>query len=94
MPQLLNVVTPELAEVVGTLRGAILEEIDFKLEATRTEQFADFLERSPELQGLVTVPKVYRQASADRVLTLERLYGVPLTDLDSVRTHAHCSHVS
>jgi hypothetical protein len=73
---------------VATLRGAILEEIDFTLEATRTEQFATFLARSPELQGLVTVPAVYRQASAKRVLTLERLYGVALSDLESVRQYA------
>lgn len=86
--QLLGVVTAELSDVVATLRGAILEEIDFTLEATRTEQFATFLARSPELQGLVTVPAVYRQASAKRVLTLERLYGVALSDLESVRQYA------
>jgi len=86
--ELLGLVTPELSAVVGTLRGAILEEIDFQLEATRTEQFATFLARSPELGGLVTVPKVYRQASATRVLTLERLYGVSMTDLDAVRQYS------
>ena len=86
--ELLGVVTSELSEVVGTLREAILEEIDFTLEATRTEQFASFLERSPELSPLVTVPKVYRQASAARVLTLERLYGVSMTDLDTVRQYS------
>ena len=85
--QLLGVVTAELSDVVSTLRGAILEEIDFELEATRTEQFATFLGRSPELAGAVTVPKVYREASAKRILTLERLYGVPLIDLDSVRKY-------
>merc|ERR1719454_1429401 len=86
--ELLGVVTSELSDIVGTLREAILEEIDFKLEAERTEQFASFLASSPELQGLVTVPKVYRQASARRILTLERLYGVPLADLESVRQYA------
>jgi len=85
--QLLGAVTSELVEVIETLRDAILEETDFTLEATRTEQFADFLARSAELQGLVTVPAVYRDASAARVLTLERLYGVPLTDLDAVRQY-------
>ena len=80
----LSHVTPQ---VVGTLRAAILEEIDFKLEAERTEQFATFLSRSPELTGVVTVPKVYRSASATRILTLERLYGVPLADLESVRKY-------
>ena len=86
--ELLGVVTEELSDVVGVLRAAILEEIDFKLEAQRTEQFADFLARSPELAGLVTVPRVYRQASATRILTLERLYGVALTDLESVRKYS------
>lgn len=74
--------------MVGTLREAILEEIDFTLEATRTEQFATFLSRNAELAPLVTVPKVYRQASANRVLTLERLYGVSMTDLETVRQYS------
>jgi len=81
-------------DVVGTLRGAILEEIDFVLEAQRTEQFGEFLARSPELAGRVTVPKVYRAASATRVLTLERLYGVSMTDLESVRTYSDSPEVA
>ena len=85
--QLLGAVTSELTEVVEVLRAAILEEVDFELEAKRTEQFAEFLARSPELAGVVTVPAVYRESSATRVLTLERLYGVPLTDLESVRKY-------
>lgn len=92
--QLLGVVTSELSEVVGVLREAILEEIDFKLEAKRTEQFAEFLARSPELESLVTVPKVYPSASAARVLTLERLYGVSLTDLDSVRKYSDSPEIA
>jgi predicted unusual protein kinase regulating ubiquinone biosynthesis (AarF/ABC1/UbiB family) len=92
--QLLGVVTAELNEVVGTLREAILEEIDFGLEATRTEQFAEFLSRQPELSGVVTVPKVYREASAGRVLTLERLYGVALADLESVRKYSESPELS
>ena len=42
-------------------------------------------------QGAVTVPRVYPSASAARVLTLERLYGTSLTDLEvstCVRTQA------
>lgn len=85
--ELLGLSTSDLSEIVSTLRSAILEEIDFTLEATRTEQFATFLKRSPELAPLVTVPKVYRQASASRVLTLERLYGVSMTDLETVRKY-------
>ena len=57
-------------------------------QATRTEQFAQFLSRSPELSGRVTVPAVYRRASAARVLTLERLYGTSMTNLDAVRRYS------
>jgi len=39
------------------------------------------------MQSVVTVPKVFRGTSAKRVLTLERLYGAPLTDLDLVRQY-------
>jgi len=85
--QLVGLVSDDLGEIVSTIREAILEELDFKLEAERTVQFGEFLDRSPELSGLVTVPKVYPSASASRVLTLERLYGKPLTDLDSVRKY-------
>ena len=78
----------ELSEIVGEIRRAILEEVDFTLEAQRTSQFADFLATRPELQGVVTVPRVYPAVSAARVLTLERLYGVSLTDLDAVRAYS------
>jgi aarF domain-containing kinase len=78
----------ELSEIVGEIRRAILEEVDFTLEAQRTSQFADFLLTRPELQGVVTVPRVYPAASAARVLTLERLYGVSLTDLEAVRAYS------
>ena len=40
---------------------------------------------APPPQDAVTVPRVYPSASAARVLTLERLYGTSLTDLE-VRT--------
>ena len=84
----------ELSDLVGEIRRAILEEVDFTLEAQRTTQFAEFLASQPALQGVVTVPKVYPQASAARVLTLERLYGVSLTDLDAVRQYSSTPEVA
>ncbi|KAL6503799.1 hypothetical protein OROGR_025722 [Orobanche gracilis] len=33
-----------------------------------------------------TAPKVYEEYSTKRVLTMERLYGVPLTDLNSINS--------
>ena len=83
--ELVGLATSELTDVVSTLRDAIFEETDFLKEAQRTTQFREFLDRAGGLADQVTVPKVYPQASSRRVLTLERLYGVPMTDLDVVK---------
>ena len=41
-----------------------------------------------------TVTQVYREASATRVLTLERLYGVSMTDLETVRQYSESPEVA
>ncbi|KAF6138917.1 hypothetical protein GIB67_025646 [Kingdonia uniflora] len=61
----------------------MLEEVDFRKEAANIESFRRYLE-AMGLNGQATAPKVYQSCSSRRVLTMERLYGVPLTDLDSI----------
>ena len=61
----------------------MLDEVDFKKEAANIESFRRYLE-AMGLTRQATAPKVYPQYSTRRVLTMERLYGVPLTDLDSI----------
>jgi len=85
--QLFGLATADLSEIIGTLREAIFEETDFLQEAKRTTEFAAFLARSEEQSAGVTVPKVYPQASSQRILTLERLYGVSMADLEAVREY-------
>lgn len=63
----------------------MLEEVDFKKEAKNIESFRRYLEKMG-LTRLATAPKVYHQCSTRRVLTMERLYGVPLTDLGSIQS--------
>lgn len=63
----------------------MLEEVDFKKEAANIEAFRRYLE-TMGFSRLATAPKVYYQCSTKRVLTMERLYGVPLTDLDSINS--------
>lgn len=63
----------------------MLEEVDFKKEATNIETFRRYLE-AMGLTFQAKAPEVYRHCSTRRVLTMERLYGVPLTDLDSIRS--------
>jgi ubiquinone biosynthesis protein len=59
--------------LVAEFDRAITAELDFTLEADNAERFTrNFLDFEP---GVVTFPKVYRQASSKRVLTLEFLPG-------------------
>lgn len=63
----------------------MLEEVDFYKEAANIEAFRRYLE-AMGLTGEATAPKVYQYCSTRQVLTMQRLYGVPLTDLDSIRS--------
>jgi len=61
----------------------MLEEVDFYKEAANIEAFRRYLE-AMGLTGNATAPRVYQYCSTKKVLTMQRLYGVPLTDLDSI----------
>lgn len=65
------------------IRESMLEEVDFQKEAANIESFRRYLE-AMGLTQQATAPKVYYQCSTKRVLTMQRLYGVPLTDLDTI----------
>ncbi|CAN7141804.1 unnamed protein product [Brassica rapa subsp. narinosa] len=72
-----------LVGIVKDIRESMLEEVDFNKEAKNIESFKRYLE-TMGLSGQATAPRVYKHCSSRRVLTMERLYGVPLTDLDSI----------
>ncbi|KAK2982395.1 hypothetical protein RJ640_026238, partial [Escallonia rubra] len=74
-----------LVAIVKDIRESMLEEVDFNKEAANIESFRRYLV-SMGLTRQATAPKVYQRCSSRRVLTMERLYGVPLTDLDSIRS--------
>jgi len=67
-----------LAGILSEIRRTVFEECDFVKEAENLQIFSDFL-KATENDRVVT-PKVFPQASSRRVLTMERLYGIPLTD--------------
>ncbi|MQM18303.1 hypothetical protein Taro_051290 [Colocasia esculenta] len=71
--------------IIQDIKESMLEEVDFQKEAANIESFRRYLE-SMGLTGQATAPKVYQHCSTKRILTMERLYGVPLTDLDSIRS--------
>lgn len=74
-----------LSAIVSDIQRVTVEECDFLKEATNIGKFKDFLDATAN--DRVMVPRVYKEASTVRVLTLERLYGVPLTDLASIRRY-------
>ncbi|KAK4798940.1 hypothetical protein SAY86_024305 [Trapa natans] len=86
--RILEFLNPELTRtslvgIVKDIRESMLEEVDFYKEAANIESFRRYLEEMG-LTRQATAPKVYQYCSSKRVLTMERLYGVPLTDLDSI----------
>lgn len=90
--RLLQFVAPSLgrlslAGIVSDLRTTMLGELDFRQEAENLEEFSRFL-RSAGLTDVATCPLPYRELCSQRVLTMQRLYGVPLTDPDGIRGYA------
>ncbi|MBW7856853.1 MAG: AarF/ABC1/UbiB kinase family protein [Leptonema sp. (in: Bacteria)] len=74
-----------LSAMIEDLQKTMMEECDFQLEAKNQTEFREFLERTRI--DFATAPKVYPELSGKKVLVMERLYGVSLTDLDSIRKY-------
>lgn len=78
-----NLSMASLSAIVDEIQKGMLAECDFFQEAANIEAFQKFLKETGNDQA--TAPKVFKQASTMRVLTMERFYGVPFTDLDSIQ---------
>ncbi len=74
-----------ISGVVEEIQKCMLEECDFLQEARNLDQFNAFLAATQNTRAVA--PQPYHQATTLRVLTMERFYGVPLTDLETIRTH-------
>ena len=74
-----------LSGIVEEIQRTMMEECDFYKEAHNLRVFRQFLQNTHNEQA--TVPRVYEHCSTMRVLTMERFYGVPLTDLETIRTY-------
>ncbi|MDZ4726826.1 MAG: AarF/UbiB family protein [Leptospira sp.] len=66
---------------------SILQEIDFIKEAANIEEFENYLLDIGEERA--RVPRVYHSLSTKRVLTMERFYGVPITDEVGLRQYTN-----
>lgn len=71
-----------LSAICQEMKEGMLQECDFLQELRHLDQFRQFL-LSKGITN-VTAPTPYPHLSTRRVLTMERLYGVPFTDLEKV----------
>lgn len=75
-----------LSEIVDEIRSRMVREVDFIEEAQNLEDFLEYLQTTQNQYA--TAPKVYQQYTTTRVLTMQRLYGVSLTDLEVVKQYS------
>lgn len=74
-----------LADIVDEIKTRMVREVDFIEEAQNLDDFVQYLNETHNQAA--TAPKVYHQYSTRRVLTMQRLYGVPLTDFEVVKQY-------
>ncbi|MCU0600763.1 MAG: AarF/ABC1/UbiB kinase family protein [Desulfobacterales bacterium] len=67
-----------LSGILSEIRRTVMEECDFVKEAENIKIFSEFLKKTGNTK--VVTPQVHPIASSRRVLTMERFYGIPLTD--------------
>jgi aarF domain-containing kinase len=88
--RILEIINPSLqrlslSAIVGDIRASMLEELNFNLEAQNLVNFRDFL-IAKGLDKSATAPEPILEYTSRKVLTMEYLDGVPLVDLESIRT--------
>ncbi|HAR44074.1 MAG TPA: hypothetical protein DCS07_15815, partial [Bdellovibrionales bacterium] len=66
--------------IVDEFFRTLTSELDFKIEANNMVRVAENLKGFPE----IVIPKVYRQFSTVKILTLEKLDGIPANDLAAI----------
>lgn len=72
-----------LADIVDEIKKRMVEEADFSKEAQNIADFQQFLQFSGNTQ--VIAPTVYAEVSTKKVLTMQRFYGVPMTNPQQMR---------
>ena len=68
-------------EVVAEYEKTVIDELDLMREGANTAQ----LKRNFEGSDLLYVPEVYWDYCRPEVLVQERIYGVPISDMDALR---------
>ena len=72
--------------VVHEFEQSLLDELDLQREAANASQLRRNFDNSP----LLYVPKIHWDYVRNNVLVMERIYGIPVTDIQSLKTHGIC----
>lgn len=74
-----------LSENVEELGYSLLNELDYKSEAQNIQRFYNTYNDDPSLR----IPKVYWEYVTKRVIVMEEIQGVPLTNLERLRSEGY-----
>ncbi|NBU97876.1 MAG: AarF/ABC1/UbiB kinase family protein [Spirochaetia bacterium] len=75
-----------LTDIVKDFYENIIQEVDFIQEAKNISDFEKYLFSRNEERA--KVPRVFHDFSTKRILTMERLYGIPLTNLNDIKKYS------
>ena len=79
--QNIGIIRSDLVALIDELGQRVFEEMDYFNEAMNAERFAELHSHNPR----IAVPRIYHNATSRRVLTMEWIDGVKLTNLEAVR---------
>lgn len=74
-----------ISGIIDELQTSMLKECDFLLEAKHLNEFNAFLARTGN--NTAAAPEPYLTHTTAKVLTMERFYGVPMTDLEVLKQY-------
>ena len=77
----IGLIRSDLVALIDELGRRVFEEMDYLNEADNAEKFRDLHQHNPR----IAVPSIYRDVTSRRVLTMEWIDGVKLTNLEAVR---------
>jgi len=77
----IGLIRSDLVALIDELGKRIFEEMDYINEAKNAEKFKDLHSQNNK----IAVPKIYRKATSRRVLTMEWIDGIKLTNIKAVK---------
>lgn len=70
-------------EVVNEFEHTLLDELDLQREAANAAQLRRNFQDSP----LLYIPEIYWDYSRKNIMVMERIHGIPVSDINSLRDH-------